>query len=209
MDHATRGVGFEELGIVFWPVRTLRFFFGVKVVQVAEELVETMVGRQVFILVAQVVLAELAGRIALGLQCLGNGDVTLLQTHRSTRDADFRQAGTQRCLASDERRPAGGAAVLRIVVGEHHAFFGNPVDVRSLVADHAHGVGADVGLANIVAEDHENVGFLGGPGGCRKRHDRSRHQGEFRYPLTYASHLTGSLCSLASRAATNVYCGPA
>ncbi|MNX93273.1 hypothetical protein D3C86_1254510 [compost metagenome] len=103
MDHATRGVGLDEGRVVLGPVRALGFFFSVEVVQVAEELVETVVGRQVFILVAQVVLAELAGGVALGLECLGNGDVTLLQTHRSTRDADFRQAGAQWCLASDKR----------------------------------------------------------------------------------------------------------
>ncbi|MNV12344.1 hypothetical protein D3C71_1029420 [compost metagenome] len=180
VDHTARGVGLDELGIVFWPVRTLRLFFGVEVVQVAEELVETVVGRQVFILVAQVVLAELAGGVALGLEGLGDGDVTLLQANRCARDADFRQAGTQRRLPGDERRTPGGAAVLRVVVGEHHAFFGNSVDVGRLVADHAHGIGADVGLADIVAEDHQNVGFFSGSGRCRNRHHRGCHQGEFR-----------------------------
>ncbi|MNR52628.1 hypothetical protein D3C85_1724980 [compost metagenome] len=63
-------------------------------VQVAEEFVETVVGRQVFILVAQVVLAELAGDVALGFECLGDGDVAFLQADRGTRHPDFRQPGT-------------------------------------------------------------------------------------------------------------------
>ena len=45
-------------------VRVLGFFLGVEVVQVAEELVEPVRGRQVLVQVAEVVLAELAGRIA-------------------------------------------------------------------------------------------------------------------------------------------------
>jgi hypothetical protein len=39
----------------------LRLLLGVEVVQVAEELVEAVVGGQVLVAVAQVVLAELAG----------------------------------------------------------------------------------------------------------------------------------------------------
>ena len=46
----------------------LRLFFGVQVVEVAEELVEAVVGRQHVIQVAEVVLAELPGRVALLLE---------------------------------------------------------------------------------------------------------------------------------------------
>ncbi|MNL07918.1 hypothetical protein D3C87_1286170 [compost metagenome] len=191
VDHATGCAGFDEVRVILGPVRALGFFFGVEVIQVAEELVETVVGRQEFILVAEVVLAELAGRVTLGLERLGDGDVTLLDTDRRTRYADLGQAGAQRRLACDERRPPGGATVLRVVVGEDHAFLGDAVDVRRLVADHAHGIGADVGLADVVAEDHQNVGFVSGV--RRHSHDRCRHEGEFRQPLCYASHLTGSL----------------
>ena len=44
-----------------------RLLFRVEVVEVAEELVEAVVGRQVLIAVAEVVIAELAGRVALVL----------------------------------------------------------------------------------------------------------------------------------------------
>ena len=47
-------------------VLVLGLFFGVEVVEVAEELVKTVVGRQELVLVAEVVLAELAGGIAAG-----------------------------------------------------------------------------------------------------------------------------------------------
>ena len=45
-------------------VELLGLLFGVEVVQVAEELVEAVHGRQVLVLVAEVVLAELAGGVA-------------------------------------------------------------------------------------------------------------------------------------------------
>jgi hypothetical protein len=49
-----------------------------------------------------VVLAELPGRVALGFERLGDGDVAFLQADRRARRADFRQACTQRRLTSDE-----------------------------------------------------------------------------------------------------------
>ena len=59
-------------------VRQLGFLFGVEVIQVAEELVEAVHGRQVLVAVTQVVLAELAGGVALGLQCGRDGRVLRL-----------------------------------------------------------------------------------------------------------------------------------
>ena len=56
--------------------------------------------------------------------------------------------------------PAGGAALLSIGVGEHHSFFGNPVDVGRLEAHEALRVGADVRQADVVAPDDDDVGFL-------------------------------------------------
>jgi hypothetical protein len=46
----------------------LRFILGVRVVEGAEELVEAVPGRRVLVTVPQVVLAELAGRVALRLE---------------------------------------------------------------------------------------------------------------------------------------------
>ncbi|MNN91470.1 hypothetical protein D3C81_2095920 [compost metagenome] len=65
-------------------------------IQVAEELVETVVGRQVFVAITQVVLAELAGGVTLGLEGLGEGDVAALDTDWRARHADLGQAGAQR-----------------------------------------------------------------------------------------------------------------
>ena len=76
---------------------------------------------------------------------------------RRARQADLGQAGAHAVLAGDERRPAGGAALLGVVVGEHHAFLGHPVDVGRLVAHHPMRVGADVRLADVVAPDDADV----------------------------------------------------
>jgi hypothetical protein len=72
--------------------------------------------------------------------------------------ADLGQAGTQTRLPGDERRPAGGAALLGIEVGEHHAFGGDTIDVRGLVTHQPARVGADIGLADVVAPDDDDVG---------------------------------------------------
>src|SRR5690242_14045909 len=46
-----------------------------------------------------------------------------------------------------------------IVVGEQHAFSGNSIDISRLVAYQAMRVDANVRLADIVTENHENVWF--------------------------------------------------
>ena len=62
-------------GRVFGVIGMLRLVFGVQVIQIAVELVETMVGRQVLILVAQVIFAKLAGGVAMGLEQFGDGRI--------------------------------------------------------------------------------------------------------------------------------------
>ena len=57
----------------------LRLLLGVQVIEVAEELVEAVHGRQELVQVAEVVLAELPGRVAERLQQLGDRRVLGLQ----------------------------------------------------------------------------------------------------------------------------------
>jgi hypothetical protein len=59
-----------ELGIL-WIVRVFRFFLGIQVVEVSEELVETMVSGKKLVLITQVVLPELPCRITEGLEKAG------------------------------------------------------------------------------------------------------------------------------------------
>ena len=82
-----RGViDLEKCRIVLRPVGHLRLLLGIEVVEIAEELVEAVIGRQILIAVAEMVLAELAGRIAQRLKRLGDGDVALLQANRRARE---------------------------------------------------------------------------------------------------------------------------
>ena len=78
VDHAARAVFLAQLRVLE-VVRVLRLLLGVEVVERAEELVEAVRGGQVLVEVAEVVLAELPGHVALRLEQLGDGDVPRLQ----------------------------------------------------------------------------------------------------------------------------------
>ena len=93
LEYAARRVCTHVCGVIFWPVRTLGLFLGIKVIEVAEELVEAMHCRQKFVPVAKVVLAELACRIAEGFERLGDGDVSRLKSDRRAGNANLGQAG--------------------------------------------------------------------------------------------------------------------
>ena len=83
LHHAARAEHPLELGVA--RVRPLlRLLLGVQVVEVAEELVEPVDGRQKLVQVAEVVLAELAGGVAVVLEQLGDGRVFLLQARPAT-----------------------------------------------------------------------------------------------------------------------------
>ena len=87
-------------------------------IEVAEELIKAVYRWEELVAVAQMVLAELTGGVALGLEQLGDGWVFLLQADVNARHADLREAGADWVLTGDEAGSAGGAALLRIVVGE-------------------------------------------------------------------------------------------
>jgi hypothetical protein len=110
-------------------------------------------GRQELVAVAEMVFAELPGRVAKRLERFGDGDVLRLKPERCARQADLGKTSAQRCLPGDEGRAAGGAALLGIVVGEHHALAGEAVDARGLVSHHAERIGADVRLPDVVAKN--------------------------------------------------------
>ena len=75
-------------------------------------------------------------------------------------NSDLGEACAQRRLPGDEGRAAGGAALLRVVVGEHHAFVGDAIDIGGLIPRHPVAVDAEVGGPDIVGHDHEDIRFL-------------------------------------------------
>jgi hypothetical protein len=83
------------------------------VIEISEEFVEPMNGRQVLVPVAKVVLAKLARRISRLLQHLGETGRCGLQAERGAGDPDGDHAGPDRVLTCDECARAGRAGVVR------------------------------------------------------------------------------------------------
>jgi len=159
LEYAARTEFGAELGILR-VVFILWLFLGVEVVEVAEELVESVHGWQEFIAIAEVILSELTGRVPLRFEQFGERRIFVGETFFGARQADLQQAGAKTRLPGDERRASRRAGLLRVVVGEDRTFLGEAVDVGRAIAHHAATVGADVPVADVVAEDDENVGFL-------------------------------------------------
>jgi hypothetical protein len=97
-------------------LKVFRLLLGVEVIEVPKKFIETMHRRQELIAVAQMVLAELARRIAERLERFGECDVFFLEANGGAWQADLRQSRAQRRLAGDERRPAGRATLLGIII---------------------------------------------------------------------------------------------
>jgi hypothetical protein len=106
---------------------------------------------------AEVVLTELPRGIAERLQQLGDRDILGLEADIHAGHPDLAQAGAVDALAGDERRAAGGAALLAVGVREPHPLVGDPVDVRRPVAHQPVAVAAQVRDPDVVSPDHEDV----------------------------------------------------
>ena len=113
------------------------------------------------------VLAELSGGIAEILEQTADRGIQLAHAHRRAGEADLGQAGANAVLAGEEGRAARGARLLAVIVQEFDALAADAVDVRRLVAHQAVGVGADVGDADIVAPDDEDIRLAAGGRGRR------------------------------------------
>src|ERR1700730_8566001 len=103
------------------------------------------------------VLAKLAGGVTQRLEQLGDRRVFLLQALRRAGQTDLGVAGAEHTLSGDERGSAGRAALLAIIVGEYHPLARDAVDIRGAKAHQAEGVGAYVGLSDVVTPDHQDI----------------------------------------------------
>jgi hypothetical protein len=175
LEHTARSE-FGAEGRILRVVGILRLFLGVEVVEIAEELIETMHRRQVFISVAKMILAELPGGVTECLHDIGHARVKRAKAELRAGQADFGQAGADRRLSGDERSASGGAALLAVPVGEHRALAADAVDVGRAVAHDAHVVGADVVPADVVAHDEQDVRLATGRLGLCRFHDGQRRQ---------------------------------
>jgi len=179
VDHAARSELLAELRVLRVIVG-FRLFLGVQVIEVAEELVKAVGRRQMLVAVAQVVLAELPGGVALLLQQVGDRGRPIGSAVVAAGHADGQQAGPEGMLAQDERGPPGGAALLGVRVGEHRALAGDPIDVGRAIPHDPMVVGTDVVDADIVAPDDEDVRLLllgrGGAGGQQAHDGQDGHR---------------------------------
>ena len=128
-------------------------------VEIAEELVESVDGRQRLIAVADMVLAELPGGIAEILHDPADRGIKLAHAHRRAGEADLGEPGANAVLAGEERRASRSAGLLAVVVQEPDALLGDAVDIGRLIAHQPVAIGADIGNADIVAEDDKDVGL--------------------------------------------------
>ena len=110
--------------------------------------------------VAEVILAELTGRVAEVLHEVRDARIFGLQADVRARQADLGQPGADGRLAGDERRAPRRAALLAIPVGEPRTFSGDAVDVRRVVAHDPAVVTTRVKPPDVVAHDDEDVGLL-------------------------------------------------
>src|SRR5262249_2196535 len=107
--------------------------------------------------VAEVVLAELAARVAKRLQQFGDGRLILSDALRRTGYGDGQQPGAERRLSKDKGGATCGAGILGVDVGEKRALIRDAVDVWCLVTHHATAVGTDVPKTDVVAPDDDDV----------------------------------------------------
>ena len=121
-----------------------------------------MCGRQRIGVVAEMVLAELAGVVAEVEQELGERRGAGLQVRRAAGQLRRDHAGAQRMHAGEEGIATRRAALLGVVVGEHRAFLADLVDVGRLSDHQAAMIDARLHPADIIAHDEEDVGFLFG-----------------------------------------------
>ena len=102
VDDIARAKLLLELGALR-VVGLVRLFHGVEVIEDAIELVEAVDRRQVFVAVAEMVLADLRRRVAKRLEELGDRRVLVLQALLGGGQTDLQQTGAERRLAKDKR----------------------------------------------------------------------------------------------------------
>src|SRR4051812_47417373 len=137
-----------------------RVFHCIEVIEIPEELIEPMHGRQKLIEIAQVIFTELTGCISLRFERCSNGASLRWYTHLGTGLADGGHTSADRKFAHDEVRSPCGATRLSVVIGEQHPFLGEFVEVWCAPCHHATMVSAYVPHPDIITHDEQDVGFL-------------------------------------------------
>ena len=111
-------------------------------------------------MVAEMVLAELAGIVAEVEQELGERRRAGLQVSRAARQLRRDHAGPQRMHPGKEGVASGRAALLGVVVGEDRTFIADLVDVGCLSDHQASMIDAGLHPADVITHDEEDVWLL-------------------------------------------------
>ncbi len=160
LEHAARA----ELGSVSRVLRIvgqLGFFLGVEVIEIAEELVEAVDGRQSLVAIADVVLAELSRSVSEVLKQAADRRIELAHPHRRAREAHLGQPRANAVLSGEERGATGCAGLFAVVMKKANAFLRDAIDVGRFVSHQPITVRADVADADVVAPDDEDIRFFG------------------------------------------------
>src|ERR1700722_17376440 len=158
-DNIARTEALPEVGH-FRIVVLVRLFHGIEVVEDSVELVEPVYGRQIFVAVAQMIFANLRGRVTFGLKQFRNRRIPILDALFRAWQTYHQETSSKRNLPQDECGSSSRAGLLRVVIGEERAVAGNSIDVRGATAHHATVVSTDIPDADIIGHDDDNVGFL-------------------------------------------------
>ena len=159
-------------------------------IQIAPEFLEAVRGRQRVDVVAQMILAELAGVVAEIEQELGK--MRRPGPYIGWAAGKFRQdhADADRLHAGDEGRTPGSATLLGVIVHELGTFIADAVDVGRLPDHQPLMVDARLHPADIIAHDEEDIrlcrrlrhGRRAGRSGQRHQHRRPKQRGAALVP---------------------------
>jgi hypothetical protein len=156
LEHAARAKPLPEFRVLRIVV-VVGLLFGIQVIEIAEKFVETVHRRQVLVAVAEMVLAELACRVAKVLHEFADSRVFGFDAKHGARRADLGEPGADRRLAGNECGATGGAALLAIEIGEHRAFLRNAIEIGCTVAHNAVVIATEIKPANVIGHDEQNV----------------------------------------------------
>src|SRR5262249_15953848 len=115
LQYAARPEFLSEVRVL-GIVRIVGLFFGIEMVEVSEELIESVHSGQMLVAVAEVVLAELPGGITEIFHELSNRGIVEAETKRCARHANLGEAGSNRRLSGDKRGSPRGATLLTVEV---------------------------------------------------------------------------------------------
>src|SRR5688572_19657944 len=116
--------------------------------------------RQMFITIAKMVFAKLAGGVTLRFKEFGNCNISRLQSFFGTGQTYFEHTGSKSNLASNKTCPTGGAALLTIPVCKQCAFLRDTINVGCFVTHHPKIIRTDVPITNIIAPDDKYIWFF-------------------------------------------------